>query len=47
LSNRLVGECTAGMVRWAGFEIADSGCLEKLAIASPTVAGKCQTIVLQ
>jgi hypothetical protein len=47
LSNGLVGECTAGMVSWANLDSADSGCLRKLATASPTVAGKCQTIVLQ
>jgi hypothetical protein len=47
LSNRLVGECTAGMVRWACFETGDSGCLRKLATASPTVAGRCQYVVSQ
>lgn len=46
LSNRLVGECTAGMISWANLESADSGCLKKLATASPIVAGKCQTICL-
>jgi hypothetical protein len=42
LSNRLVGVCTAGMVSSANFEVEDSGCLRKLATASPTVAGKSQ-----
>jgi hypothetical protein len=40
LSNRLVGECTAGMVSSTNFEVEDSRCLRKLATASPTVAGK-------
>jgi hypothetical protein len=45
LSNRLVGECTAGMVSSANFEVKDSGCLRKLATASPTVAEKSQSSV--
>jgi hypothetical protein len=44
LSNRLVGECTAGIVSSTNFEVEDSGCLRKLATASPTVAGKSQSI---
>jgi hypothetical protein len=42
LSKRLNGECTAGMVSSANFEVEDSGCLRKLATASPTVAEKSQ-----
>ena len=43
LSNRLVGACTAGMASSEDLEIADSGCLKKLARASPTVAEQGQS----
>jgi hypothetical protein len=47
LSNRLAGECTAGMVSSLNFDIEDFGCLRKLATASPTVAEKSQSSVSQ
>jgi len=42
LSNLIVGECTAGMESWKDLGTKDSGCLRKLATASPTVAEKSQ-----
>jgi len=42
LSNLLVGECTAGMESWTDLGTKESGCLRKLATASPTVAERNQ-----
>lgn len=43
LSNLLVGACIAGMAIWMVLGTKDSGCLRKLATASPTVAEKSQS----
>jgi hypothetical protein len=47
LSNRDVGACTAGMVSSLNFDIENSGCLRKLATASPTLAEMSQSSMSQ